>query len=99
MTNKDEEYLDKEFPKGKTKFRGQAMVLLALARKEGMKKSDWRGEKGKYYDLGIKKGKKEALEDVLKIIDNIGFSSNTKEDRDARNELITEIKKKLKDLK
>jgi hypothetical protein len=31
----DEEYLDKEFPKGKTKFRGQAMVLLALARKEG----------------------------------------------------------------
>ena len=28
----DEEYLDKEFPKGKTKFRGQAMVLLALAR-------------------------------------------------------------------
>ena len=32
---KDEEYLDKEFPKGKTKFRGQAMVLLALARNQG----------------------------------------------------------------
>ena len=31
----DEEYLDKEFPKGKTKFRGQAMVLLALAKQEG----------------------------------------------------------------
>ena len=32
---KDIEYLDKEFPKGKTKFRGEAMVLLALAREEG----------------------------------------------------------------
>ena len=30
-----EEYLDEQFPKGKTKFRGQAMVLLALAREEG----------------------------------------------------------------
>ena len=32
---RDEEYLDKEFPKGKTKFRGQAIVLLALAREQG----------------------------------------------------------------
>ena len=31
----DEEYLEQEFPKGKTKFRGQAMVLLALARQQG----------------------------------------------------------------
>jgi len=30
-----EEYLEKEFPKGETKFRGQAMVLLALAKIEG----------------------------------------------------------------
>ena len=37
MTEADEDYLDKEFPKGKTKFRGQAMVLLTLARKEGQK--------------------------------------------------------------
>lgn len=36
---KDEEYLDEEFPKGKTKFRGQAMVLLALARREGKKQT------------------------------------------------------------
>jgi len=35
MTDKDLEYLDEKFPKGKTKFRGEAMVLLALARKEG----------------------------------------------------------------
>ena len=32
---KDEEYLDEQFPKGETKFRGQAMVLLALARQVG----------------------------------------------------------------
>jgi len=37
---KDEEYLDEQFPKGKTKFRGQAMVLLALARIEGARKKD-----------------------------------------------------------
>ena len=34
---KDEEYLDEQFPKGETKFRGQAMVLLALARQVGQK--------------------------------------------------------------
>ena len=34
-TKKAEEYLDQEFPKGETKFRGQAMVLLALAKHEG----------------------------------------------------------------
>jgi hypothetical protein len=33
----DEKYLDEKFPKGKTKFRREAMVLLALARKEGRK--------------------------------------------------------------
>jgi len=32
---KDIEYLDEQFPKGKTKFRGQAMVLLALSRTQG----------------------------------------------------------------
>jgi hypothetical protein len=32
---KDIEYLEKEFPKGQTKFRGQAMVLLTLARIQG----------------------------------------------------------------
>lgn len=32
---KDMDYLDEQFPKGKTKFRGQAMVLLAFAREEG----------------------------------------------------------------
>jgi len=31
----DEEYLDEKFPKGKSKLRGEAMVLLALARKVG----------------------------------------------------------------
>ena len=29
--DKANDYLEQEFPKGKTKFRGQAMVLLALA--------------------------------------------------------------------
>ena len=38
MNEKDIEYLDEQFPKGKTKFRGEAMVLLALARKHGEEK-------------------------------------------------------------
>ena len=29
-----EEYLDEKFPKGKSKLRGEAMVLLALAKQE-----------------------------------------------------------------
>ena len=54
----DIEYLDKEFPKGETKFRGQAMVLLALSREVGKKEAlkdfiekikikvltDWKGQ-------------------------------------------------------
>jgi flagellar motor switch protein FliG len=35
----DIEYLEKEFPKGETKFRGQAMVLLALAREQSKKQA------------------------------------------------------------
>lgn len=34
---RDIEYLEQEFPKGKTKFRGQSMVLLTLARIQGSK--------------------------------------------------------------
>lgn len=37
IPTKDIEYLDQEFPKGKTKFRGKAMVLLSLARGVGAK--------------------------------------------------------------
>ena len=32
---KDVEYLEEKFPKGKTKFRREAMVLLSLARIQG----------------------------------------------------------------
>jgi hypothetical protein len=32
--NTAETYLDEQFPKGKTEFRGQAMALLALAKIE-----------------------------------------------------------------
>jgi len=35
IKEEDIEYLEKEFPKGKTRFRGQAMVLLTLAREQG----------------------------------------------------------------
>lgn len=34
---KDEEYLDEKFTKGKSKLRGEAMVLMALAREVGRK--------------------------------------------------------------
>ncbi len=37
MNEKDKEYLEEKFPKGKTKFRGEATVLLLLARMQGMK--------------------------------------------------------------
>lgn len=40
------EYLDEKFPKGKTKFRGEAMCLLALAFLEG--KEIGRKEKKKW---------------------------------------------------
>jgi len=42
----DEEYLDEKFPKG-NKFRGEAMVLLALARIEGKKDIRKLKEQGK----------------------------------------------------
>ena len=68
-----EEYLNQEFPKGKTKFRGQAMVLLALARQqekletqEKVKKlKDWINENGsgKYFmSLGIDKLNEKIVE-------------------------------------
>ena len=55
--NEDIDYLDKEFPKGETKFRGQAMVLLALARKEGARLKieeileKWEDEESNEYNL------------------------------------------------
>ena len=65
----DEEYLNQEFPKGKTKFRGQAMVLLALARKEGKSEliNQWKSDIADAFDSGKVEGKSEAL----KIIDSI----------------------------
>jgi len=33
-----EEYLDEKFPKGKSKLRGEAMVLLALTKQEEQEK-------------------------------------------------------------
>ena len=33
-----EEYLDEKFPKGKNKLRGEAMVLLALAKRNEQKR-------------------------------------------------------------
>ena len=50
----DEEYLNQEFPKGKTKFRGQAMVLLALARKQGKSEliNQWKSDIADAFDSG-----------------------------------------------
>jgi hypothetical protein len=50
MTTKEaEEYLDQEFPKGETKFRGQAMVLLALAKSEAQAELDKQIERANYF--------------------------------------------------
>lgn len=60
-----EDYLDKEFPKGETKFRGQAMVLLALAKMQG--RTD-----------ALKKVEKE-IDDILdKIKNNWNKTNNPK---------------------
>jgi len=69
MTNEkfpeDKEYLDNNFPKGKTKFRGQAMVLLALSRNQGKsearkeflkEKAKWTEERGRMAKLLFEKG-------------------------------------------
>lgn len=58
----DEEYLNQEFPKGKTKFRGQAMVLLALARKEGKAEliNQWKSDIADAFDNGKVEGKSES---------------------------------------
>lgn len=82
---KDEEYLDKEFSKGKTKFRGQAMILLVLARQEG-----------------IKEGKTQEQERILKIIDE--FAKDCDVDGRRHNykffELdLRDLKQKIKDEK
>ena len=80
MTTEDENYLDKEFPKGKTKFRGQAMVLLALARQEGQQAEqkrileiideDYRAIKVIVDKLGSSKDKLNA-QPFLAILNNL----------------------------
>ena len=35
-TEEDINYLEEKFPKGETKFRGEAMTLLAIARAQGI---------------------------------------------------------------
>lgn len=61
----DERYLNKEFPKGKTKFRGQAIVLLTLSRHQGTKEQRLKFKE--YIDKRIKKLKeltRNAKEDI-----------------------------------
>ncbi len=59
-TEKDIEYLDEKFPKGKTKFRGEAMVLLTLARIEGEQKRN--AEVKQIIDKGLKETEKITKE-------------------------------------
>ena len=80
---KDEEYLDEQFPKGETKFRGQAMVLLALARQVGQKAERKR-------ILGKLKREIENLE--------VGIQGNHITKGEAFNYLVKEIDK-LEELK
>lgn len=72
----DIEYLDKEFPKGKTKFRGQAMVLLALAREQGKQetlkneiKNQKKSRKTFQTILKSKNVNKPVVEAILSICD------------------------------
>ena len=71
----DEEYLNQEFPKGKTKFRGQAMVLLALARKEGKSEliNQWKSDIADAFDSG--------KSSAIKIINF--YKKSWDEDKDA----------------
>ena len=73
----DIEYLDKMFPKGESKLRGEAMVLLALARKEGKHQFDNQIEAIKDvaeqigFNKGIQQGKKMILKEVEDTINKM----------------------------
>ena len=75
---KDEEYLNKEFPKGETKFRGQAMVLLSLARRQGEKGliEQWKSNISDSFYSGKAEGKREGRierdKEILEKIDKMG---------------------------
>ena len=76
---KDENYLDEQFPKGETKFRGQAMVLLALARLVGKQEAqELFKKKIKEFDKKLrdilylsKKGKGENNDDIYELIEEL----------------------------
>jgi len=83
---KDEDYLDVKFPKGKTKYRGEALVLLALARMVERERIL------KLIDYKIKE-KRKQVEDDMKI----GFIPS---DKEKMIEILTkdleELKKEIK---
>ena len=70
-TEKDIEYLDKEFPKEETKFRGQTMILLSLAREEGKQQAKQEMENSKAYLELIERGRQQATADFIKKIDGM----------------------------
>ncbi len=75
-TEKDVEYLEEKFPKGETKFRGEAMVLLSLARMQGVKERNTEV--------------KQAIEEIINDIgeDSESWKSHGKE---GFNELLQKL--------
>ena len=68
-----EEYLDQEFPKGKTKFRGQAMVLLALTKQEKDKEASEKVEELKtrvndFYNTMGREGILGAIDEIFGLL-------------------------------
>ena len=78
----DEEYLDEKFPKGMSKLRGEAMVLLALARRRGKQEAQ--------------KMFLEEIDDRIKLIEEVKKDSDEIEKRICDSKLMELIKLKSK---
>jgi len=83
--------LDKRFPKGKTRFRGHAMVLLVLAREEGRKEIEGKIKKIK---LEERKKRLQLTEDLTHgkcICTNEWLESNNEEVRKQQKAKVLEV--------
>ena len=91
--SKDIEYLEKQFPKGETKFRGQAMVLLALARIEGKAELMKELEGSEPYATGFRDAKAQAISEFNEKLKKNYFSGLNKK------ELFAMIEKTSQEIK
>lgn len=90
---KDIDYLDEKFPKGKTKFRGEAMVLLTLARQVG--KENVVKEYEEYLDDYKKEQRELVRQEVLELIDECKVNYPNDEFIGGINFVVNKLKEKF----